>query len=380
MAKNVKLARNINRSVERELWARAAGRCQFNGCNRLIFKSPVTKESVNISETAHIYSFSESGPRGWGPLGNNPKKLNEVNNLMLVCHDCHKKIDKEKNGGRYPADLLIQWKEEHENRIRIVTGINPQKSSYVVLYGANIGSEKSPLQPDHANWSLFPNFYPKNERPICLAMTWEGRDDQINYWKTEEQNLKDGFNQKILPLIETGCHFSIFGFAPIPLLIKLGSLFTDKIPAQVYQLHREPAQTWQWQNEAPELIYRVRIPKKTGGPPALIVALSSHVDHQRITSVLGEDVSIWELTIDNPNNDFLKTQNYLSKFRTSIRELMVQISEKHGNQTPLSIFPSMPVSAAIELGRVRMPKADMPWILYDQNNKAGAFIKTININ
>ncbi len=66
---NIKeVTRYIKKEVERELWARAAGRCQFNGCNRILYKSPVTQERVNISEMAHIYSFSEAGPRGWGRL------------------------------------------------------------------------------------------------------------------------------------------------------------------------------------------------------------------------------------------------------------------------------------------------------------------------
>ncbi len=52
--------RYIKREVERELWARAAGRCQFNGCNRILYRSPVTQERVNITEKAHIYSFSLS--------------------------------------------------------------------------------------------------------------------------------------------------------------------------------------------------------------------------------------------------------------------------------------------------------------------------------
>lgn len=30
----------------------------------------MTQERVNISEKAHIYSFSEDGPRGWGPFKN----------------------------------------------------------------------------------------------------------------------------------------------------------------------------------------------------------------------------------------------------------------------------------------------------------------------
>lgn len=107
------VTRHIKREVERELWARAAGRCQFSGCNRLLYKSPVTQEPVNISEKAHIYSFSEQGPRGWGPFKKHRSGLNHTSNLMLVCHDCHKKIDKEKDGGRYRAQLLIKWKEEH---------------------------------------------------------------------------------------------------------------------------------------------------------------------------------------------------------------------------------------------------------------------------
>jgi hypothetical protein len=59
---------------------------------------------------------------------------------------------------------------------------------------------------------------------------------------------------------------------------------------------------------------------------------------------------------------------------------MVQIAEKHGNDVPLCIFPAMPVAAAVELGRIRMPKADMPWVVYDYNNKMRAFVKALEIS
>lgn len=39
----------------------------------------------------------------------------------------------------------------------------------------------------------------------------------------------------------------------------------------------------------------------------------------------------------------------------------------------------MPVATAIELGRVRMPKADMPWRIYDQVNDSGGFIPALEI-
>ena len=51
------VTRYIKNEVERELWARSAGRCQFDGCNKILFKSSITQERVNIAQKAHIYSF-----------------------------------------------------------------------------------------------------------------------------------------------------------------------------------------------------------------------------------------------------------------------------------------------------------------------------------
>ena len=130
MAKEV--TRYIKPQIERELWVRTAGRCEFNGCNRLLYKSPVTQERINIAEKAHIYSISENGPRGWGPLASNNKKLNEIDNLMLMCHDCHRKIDQDKTGLNTLQNCLVNG-SEHEQRIMVVSAIAPDKKSHVVF-------------------------------------------------------------------------------------------------------------------------------------------------------------------------------------------------------------------------------------------------------
>mgnify|MGYP002655170198 CR=1 FL=1 len=375
------VTRYIKPEVERELWARAAGRCQFDGCNRILYKSPVTQETVNISEKAHIYSYSKNGPRGWGPFVTNKKALNNVPNLMLVCHDCHKKIDQEKDGGRYTAPLLQGWKADHEKRVAIVTGVHPSKKSNVLLYGANIGDEVSKLQPEAAKEALFPEWYPSEEHPTSVSMSWEGKDDDPQYWITENRNLEDSFNRQIRPMIKRAdpLHFSIFALAPMPLMMRLGALLTDKIPAQVYQLHREPFQTWQWLDGPKDFSFRVKEPATFDHQPVLIVSLSDTIAHDRVTSVLGDEISIWELSVDGPHNDFLKSKDQLSKFREAVRKLMVDIGKAHGKATPLAIFPTMPVACAVELGRVRMPKADPPWIIYDYNKSQKGFIEALTI-
>lgn len=378
MAKEV--TRHIKSEVERELWGRAAARCQFSDCNRLLYKSPVTQEPVNLAEMAHIYSFSKDGPRGWGPFKVNRVGLNDMSNLMLVCHDCHKKIDQDKNGERYSAELLRQWKEAHEARVRIVTGISVSKKSHVVQYGSRIGDENSPLQTSVAIDAMFPDWYPTDDRPVNLSMQCALDDSTKEFWITEAAHLKREFDRQIRTRVEDAQpnHFSVFAMAPQPLLILLGSLFTDKVPAIVYQLHREP-KTWKWQPHPDDFYFRVNEPADKNGIPALVLSLSANISPDRVESALNGKVAIWEITIDECHNDFLRSEAQLSMFREALRKLMVRIKSTHLSVTDLKVFPVMPVSCAVELGRIRMPKADLPWVIYDQNNKHQKFIETLTI-
>ena len=371
------VTRHISPSVACELWGRAAGRCEC--CNRLLYKSPLTQERVNISEKAHIYSFSAKGPRGRGPYARNSSGLNDVENLMLVCHDCHKTIDQDQKGERYGPELLKKWKKAHEARVALVTEISPSNKSHVVLFGAKIGEEASPLQFERAAEALFPNRFPSEDRPVRLSMVCEHEDNSEKYWSAETDNLRAAFERHVLPRIQEAqpFHFSVFALAPQPLLILLGSLFTDKTPVDVYQLHREPP-TWHWQPHPSGFEFRINQPQRTGGNPVLIISLSASVAHDRVAHVTGEDVSIWELTIDEPQNDFLKSEAQLAMFRAAARKIIAAIASAHG-KAHLKIFPAMPVSCAVELGRIRMPKSDMPWEIFDQNNKRDGFIPTITI-
>ncbi len=259
--------------------------------------------------------------------------------------------------------------------------MDPTKKSHVILYGANIGDQASKLQPEPAKEALFPEWYPADERSINLSMSWAGKDSDPGYWETEAENLKTVFNRQIRPLLDGGVcsHLSLFALAPMPLMILFGSLLTDKVPAQTYQLHREPFQTWRWLDGPDDFNYLLNRPASSSHSPALVISLSDRIDKSRITTVLGQDVSVWELTIEQPHNDFLKSKEQLSRFREKARKLIVEIGQTHGKHAPLAIFPAMPVACAVDLGRIRMPKADSPWIIYDQNNEYGKFIRALEI-
>lgn len=380
MAKAKDVTRHIKSEVERELWGRAAARCQFSDCNKLLYKHGVTQESVNLAERAHIYSFSKEGPRGWGPFKSSRAGINDVANLLLACHDCHKLIDDDQDGEKYSADLLKRWKLEHETRVRVATGIPPSKRSHVVLYGSRVGDEHSPLNMGIAYDAMFPDWYAADDRPINLSMRSALDDGTPEFWTSEVAHLRKEFEQRVRPRIEEAQpnHFSVFALASQPLLIQLGALFTDKVPAVVYQPVREP-KTWRRQPHPEGFSFVVNQPRDVSGPPAVLFSLSDKVNHDRVHQAVGTEAAVWEVTSTDCHNDCLRSEAQLAEFRTKVRKLFVSMREAHPAAREIPIFPVMPVACAVELGRLRMPKADLPWVVYDHHNKQNAFVKRLTI-
>lgn len=373
------VTRSIPCSVKCLLWGRAAGRCEFAGCNTALWKSPVTQEQTNIAQKAHIYSFSPSGPRGNNGILKD--KLNDLSNLMLVCPPCHIKIDKTKQAGRYTAELLQSWKKDHEQRIGIVTSIHPNKRSHILLYGSKIGSVDSPLSFNEATLALFPRHYPAEDKAIELGMTNSSLEDRdAAFWRTEERNLVRLYSQRVSERLadKTIVHLSVFALAPQPLLVRLGSLLTDINQVDVYTRNREPV-GWGWRERRSTSQFIVRRPRRFSTVPALVLSLSGDITDDRITKVLGHNIALWRVSIKRPNNDFLRSKQQMEDFRKLIRLLMGEIGKAHGQNTLLHVFPAVPAALAVELGRVRQPKAHVKWRVYDQASARRGFAKALDI-
>jgi hypothetical protein len=272
-------------------------------------------------------------------------------------------------------------KASHERRVEIVTGIDPSRRSHVLFHGANIGEHSAPFDFNEAAAAMFPNRYPAEAAPITLGITDSSLQDKSpEFWRSEARQLATRFEQRVRERVSQReiDHLSVFALAPQPLLVLLGTLLGDIVPADVYQRHREPT-TWSWPTAAAPLTFEVREPESFDGPPALVLALSATVTPDRIQSVLGAQACVWNVSVPRPENDLIKSREHLSQLRRVLRGLFDRIKAVHGQTTTLHVFPVASVSAAVEFGRARMPKADMPWCIYDQSNQLGGFVSTINI-
>lgn len=360
------------------LWGKAAGRCQYKGCNKCLYEDGLTKAEFNTAYIAHIVADKPNGPRGDAIRSDQLK--HSLSNLMLMCDAHHRLIDKVDVAG-HPESVLLAMKKAHEDRMALISGISEDMASEIVIYKANIGKHSPVLTYEALSPFLLPTHYPAQKRAIDLGLANSPfRDKDARFWAVEEENLVTQFNEQIRPKLRSGntTHFSIFAFAPMPLLMKLGVLINDIQRVKLHQPVRTPA-TWNLTDELSDIKYVIKRPRKKHSKVALNISLSATINDKRITDVLGDDCSIYTITIKEPFNDFLKTKKTLDEFSIAIRKLFDAIKSKYNAQTPLHIFPAMPVTTAIELGRVWMPKADMPLVIYDENTANSGFFEALQI-
>lgn len=374
-----KYRKKIDPKVSFGLWLRAGGRCQFPGCNKPLWRNNLTMVQLNESNIAHINSYNKANR--WDESLSDEEK-NDISNLMLMCYDDHKLIDSPEQEEKYNAETLRAYKKRHENRIEILSGHNPEVKSHIVFFGSKIGQKNSFIDFNSALDAMLPNYFPANSYPIELGINGGGVTDSSQlYWEVELESLIMLFNQLIKPIYKSSPnkHISLFAIAPQPLLIKLGSLFSEINNVEVFQKSREK-QDWSWHEESAINFaghYLIK-PKNVTNTIALNLSLSGTITDDRIYKTLGKNTSVWTITHKCPINTYMKSKEILNDFKNMLRRTIDQIKRTHGESGVIILFPAVPVSAAVSIGLTRMPKADLPLVIYEQL-QSSVFLKTYTI-
>lgn len=140
--------RDVSDKTRLFLYVRAGGRCEFDGCPRYLLEHYPTFMPGIFAQMAHIWAFSPDGPRGHEGIG--PADLNHISNLILLCHPCHRLVDEHPD--RYPVTVLREFKRAHEDRVFMLTGINPGRHTVALRMTANIGNHA--VEISHAEMQM----------------------------------------------------------------------------------------------------------------------------------------------------------------------------------------------------------------------------------
>lgn len=130
------------------IWGRSGNMCAFPNCKKnLVIDETLTDDPSIIGEEAHIVAQKADGARGVSALTS--EQRDKYDNLILLCNKDHKIIDDQEY--EYTVEKLHQYKEDHENWVKINLSIDKKKIKDDELYASYI--EKFIILTDLHNWN-----------------------------------------------------------------------------------------------------------------------------------------------------------------------------------------------------------------------------------
>jgi SMODS-associated and fused to various effectors sensor domain len=363
---------------------RAGGRCEYPACNKPLWRDDLTLAKMNGAYLAHIVGDSADGPRGDSILSAQLKA--DPSNIMLLC-DIHHRLVDQTDVASHTVNVLRHYKQEHEERIEQQTGVQTHLRTHIVLLSCRIGDRQGLVDYEQARQAVFPHRYPADEHGIRVdvsSLQLSERDE--GFWNIVCQQIDRQLNRYLNdhtgPSGKPINHLSIFAFAPIAALIYLGKRLGDTIPMDVYQRHRN-TDDWRWQDlsdDAFEYIGSHLAAARQGETRiAVNLSLSDTIHQAPIEAALGGSVPIYTLTIHQPRRDYLRAQEQLELFREAWRHLLGEIRSRHNTVYTIHLFPAVPNSVAVEIGRLLLPKSDPSIVIWDWDSERGGFVRTIEV-
>lgn len=375
----VEHARNVDPRVALFLFTQAGGRCEFDNCNRYLLEHEPTFTPGNFAEKAHIYAFKVGGPRGASP--GRPKDINSLGNLMLLCPICHKLIDRERPQD-FPVEVLRKFKEEHEARVRMLTGIAKDRDTVPIIVKGLIGDRPFDISDEEMQAAVAPNYIRRDDK-IVMNLTALPDRAHPSYWDSARTVIDQQIDRLARMPVKPGrtMRVSVFGIAAIPLLMYVGSRLTDKQTVDLYQRQRAP-ESWVWKEEIPKARFLSQRVRSGNGDVALLVNVSGTNTADMVAQQLN-DPAVYDLAVTSeaPNLQVMRTRADLDAFTAEYLQVLSKIRTEHPHLQRLHVFPAVPPPAAVVLGRSRLPKVDASQLIYDRDQRTSGvvFVPTIEL-
>lgn len=342
-------------------------------------------EAVLIGELAHNVGWGDNSPRGEAS-----KLINtsSADNLLLLCRNCHKPTDAKPE--RYTEERLRQLKLNHELRIKRLTAIGADRSAIVLRMVGTIRSVPPELTYDTVLDALVSEGYSPELLPNSHRAEIEiDLRDRVNagtpeYFAESARHI-EGTLKAVLDgvRLDATSRFAVFGFARVPLLVHLGARLDDKVTTLIFQRQRgDIGNAWRWPeqdlSEVDPIFAINRIRQGTDkSRVALLANISGTILLEELPDHIGDEYSVYEITPMAPAGagpNLINSPRALANFERIARDFFALLEKDHGKIPQLSLFPAVPLSGAITLGRVLMPDVSPTLHVFDRDDSNHFFM------
>ena len=374
----------IKESVRNALWARTAGRCTI--CNRRLLGDQRTYlHSVLLAELAHNIGATDGDS---SPRSKNNDRVEDTEaeeNLLLLCHDCHKIIDNPDHIDFFPPEKLREIKESFERRIEMVTESGGLTRTAALRVGSMIrNSFAMASQREVAETLLAVNYLGlvETQRSGDFTCRINGSVGGRGYWEAAQQSIEDAM-ALVRQAVESGDveHISVFAIAPVPLLVYLGWHLGDKTPTRLFQKHRDQFVGWSWSDQGQPVEFEVFAPDPDDSAEeiVLVCALTSEVNRAIFPASL-DGMPVVEIhPVDlPPSPTLLAHEQSLANFAGQWRAALADSEARFRGAKRWHLIASAPVTASVETGRSLVRGVHPPVTVYERNGESYEAVLELN--
>lgn len=351
----MKAVRRYSDRVLKLLWGRAAGRCAMPECRVELFAEATDYDPiVVIGEIAHVAGIGDDGPRN--VPGMTAQEVNSYDNLILLCRNCHGRIDGQVRTNT--REKLIDIKRAHEAWVRASLPERGRSSTGWIPLAIEGGF---PLDLGTAEAAVSPDFL--SAEPTKLLVPAETDD-----WRKVDAEISEAVKQTLSAGDDFDRRIAIYPIAPVSTCIALGYHFTSRPHLQLFQFHRDD-RSWVWPKIAPPAQDLV-VSGLDGGPSdAEEVCFLFHLTTPVTDDVVREigiplDARI-DFRIPTPTSGWLQHRDQLKFLSQETRRAFESAMIKYPHARLWHIFFSGPAPGAIAVGQQLNPTMHPPTQLYE---------------
>jgi hypothetical protein len=296
---------------------------------------------VVIGDIAHIEAASDSGPRA--NMQQSRKVRDEYDNLILLCKNCHARLDGQKRANT--VDAIRQLRNDHEAWVRESLperGLSTVAWKVVVLQGSH------PVDVELARAALSPDFLVSDPEVITVTPSTQS-------WHAICHVLADRVIRLFTKSDPFDCRFAVFPLAPVSACIALGYLLTNRPHVRLFQYDRD-ARSWAWPSSS-ETATPIAISDLPAEPihdtveVAFCLDFSARISEDVLTETGIDFARVIHVSVAQPNTEWLHEGSQLVDLARSVRQLFEKCVVLYPKSSKWHLFCAVPAAAAVAIGQ-----------------------------
>lgn len=296
-----------------------------------------------IGEIGHVNASSNTGPRPDVDLDMSSRDA--YANLILLCRNCHRKVDTLQDA--YTKETLLEIKSSHEAWVRTAL---PERGFSSLRWRSLRLQGEVPFDPATIPQALSPD-QESGETVINVSGIEAG-------WPSVQQRLRNQIQGVIAETDPLSARIAVFPLAPTSACVFTGFLLTNRLNVRAFQYHRDDS-SWIWPSgQVPLTMPTIKQTVQSGSPSAevfILFELSSLIDASELQDNIGGDQAVFRCLISNPSTSWLRSKSQLDELARKSREVFESAASLYPRSQRWHIIYAGPAPGGIVVGQQLNP-------------------------